>query len=145
MLSELKRIIDQISRDKGIDRQLLVEAIEEAVMSAAKKKYGVVTMGYELNFLAYAQARLLSLYYKGIHIQMKNFFEADISHADVIFCYLYPDVMPDLSAKLIKELKAGAIIASCNFRLPGFTPYKVLRPEGSLHYDPIFLYKNKIK
>lgn len=40
MLSELKRIIDQISRDKGIDRQLLVEAIEEAVMSAAKKKYG---------------------------------------------------------------------------------------------------------
>lgn len=40
MLSELKRIIDQISRDKGIDRELLVEAIEEAVMSAAKKKFG---------------------------------------------------------------------------------------------------------
>lgn len=40
MLSDLRRIIDQISRDKGIDRQLLVEAIEEAVMSAAKKKYG---------------------------------------------------------------------------------------------------------
>jgi len=40
MLSDLKRILDQISRDKGIDRQLLVEAIEEAVMSAAKKKFG---------------------------------------------------------------------------------------------------------
>lgn len=40
MLSELKRIIDQISRDKGIDRNLLIEAIEEAVMSAAKKKFG---------------------------------------------------------------------------------------------------------
>ncbi|MCL7487276.1 MAG: transcription termination factor NusA [Desulfobulbaceae bacterium] len=36
----LKRIIDQISRDKGIDRALLVEAIEEAVRSAARKKYG---------------------------------------------------------------------------------------------------------
>ncbi len=36
----LKRIIDQISRDKGIDRSLLVEAIEEAVRSAARKKYG---------------------------------------------------------------------------------------------------------
>ena len=36
----LKRIIDQISRDKGIDRTLLVEAIEEAVRSAARKKYG---------------------------------------------------------------------------------------------------------
>ena len=40
MLSDLKRIIDQISRDKGIDRGLLVEALEEAVMSAAKKRYG---------------------------------------------------------------------------------------------------------
>jgi len=40
MISELKRIIDQISRDKGINRDLLIEAIEEAVMSAAKKKYG---------------------------------------------------------------------------------------------------------
>jgi len=36
----LKRIIDQISRDKGIDRALLVDAIEEAVKSAARKKYG---------------------------------------------------------------------------------------------------------
>ncbi|MDW7771533.1 MAG: transcription termination factor NusA [Desulfobulbaceae bacterium] len=36
----LKRIIDQISRDKGIEKALLVEAIEEAVRSAARKKYG---------------------------------------------------------------------------------------------------------
>ncbi len=41
MLSDLRRIIDQISRDKGIERQLLIDAIEEAVMSAAKKKYGI--------------------------------------------------------------------------------------------------------
>ncbi|MEA2084549.1 MAG: transcription termination factor NusA [Thermodesulfobacteriota bacterium] len=40
MLSDLKRIIDQICRDKGIDRQLLIESLEDAVMSAAKKKYG---------------------------------------------------------------------------------------------------------
>jgi N utilization substance protein A len=40
MLSDLKRIIDQISRDRGFDKKLLVEAIEEAVASAARKKYG---------------------------------------------------------------------------------------------------------
>lgn len=40
MISDLKRIIDQISRDKGIDRGLLVDAIEEAVRSAARKKFG---------------------------------------------------------------------------------------------------------
>ncbi len=40
MFTDLKRIIDQISRDKGIDRPLLVEAIEEAVRSAVRKKFG---------------------------------------------------------------------------------------------------------
>lgn len=40
MLSDLKRIIDQISRDRGFDRKLLIEAIEEAVQSAARKKFG---------------------------------------------------------------------------------------------------------
>ncbi|PIE64955.1 MAG: transcription termination/antitermination protein NusA [Desulfobacterales bacterium] len=40
MISDLKRIIDQISRDRGFDKKLLVEAIEEAVASAARKKLG---------------------------------------------------------------------------------------------------------
>ncbi len=40
MLSDLKRIIDQISRDRGFDKALLIEAIEEAVQSAARKKLG---------------------------------------------------------------------------------------------------------
>ncbi len=40
MITELKRIIDQISRDKGFDREILVEALESAVLSAAHKKFG---------------------------------------------------------------------------------------------------------
>jgi N utilization substance protein A len=40
MNMELKRIIDQVSRDKGIEKDLLVGAIKDAIRSAAKKKYG---------------------------------------------------------------------------------------------------------
>jgi len=40
MVSDLGRIIDQICRDRGFDKKLLIEAIEEAVESAAKKKLG---------------------------------------------------------------------------------------------------------
>ncbi len=39
-IENLKRILDQICRDKGIDRALLIDAIEEAVRSAVRKKYG---------------------------------------------------------------------------------------------------------
>lgn len=38
--SDIKRVIDQVSRDKGISREVLIKAIEEAVRSAARKKYG---------------------------------------------------------------------------------------------------------
>ncbi len=40
MNADLKRLIDQVSREKGIDRQTLIHTLEEAIKSAIKKKYG---------------------------------------------------------------------------------------------------------
>lgn len=40
LISDIKRIIDQVSRDKGIDPDILIQAVEEALKSAARKKYG---------------------------------------------------------------------------------------------------------
>uniref|UniRef100_A0A7C4RUM3 Transcription termination/antitermination protein NusA n=1 Tax=Desulfatirhabdium butyrativorans TaxID=340467 RepID=A0A7C4RUM3_9BACT len=39
-ITEIKRIVDQVSRDKGIDRDILIQAIEEAIKSAARKRFG---------------------------------------------------------------------------------------------------------
>lgn len=39
-IADIKRVVDQVSRDKGIDRQILIQALEEALKSAAKKKFG---------------------------------------------------------------------------------------------------------
>jgi N utilization substance protein A len=41
MIMDLKRIIEQVSRDKGIDRAILISTLEEAIKSAAKKKFGL--------------------------------------------------------------------------------------------------------
>jgi N utilization substance protein A len=38
---ELKRVIDQVSRDKGIDKGVLISTLVEAIRSAAKKKLGL--------------------------------------------------------------------------------------------------------
>src|SRR5262245_59169103 len=40
MLPDLNRVIEQVSKEKGIDRQILVEALEQAMLSAAKKTFG---------------------------------------------------------------------------------------------------------
>ena len=39
-ISDIKRVVEQVSRDKGIDREILIRALEEALKSAARKKYG---------------------------------------------------------------------------------------------------------
>lgn len=38
--SELSRVIDQVGKDRGIDRKIIVEALEQAMLMAAKKKFG---------------------------------------------------------------------------------------------------------
>jgi N utilization substance protein A len=40
-LSELGKVLEQVGKDKGIDRQLLVTALEEALVMVARKKFGL--------------------------------------------------------------------------------------------------------
>ncbi|NLY41247.1 MAG: transcription termination factor NusA [Desulfovibrionales bacterium] len=37
---DLKKAIDQISKDKGIDREMLIDTLEEAIRASVAKKYG---------------------------------------------------------------------------------------------------------
>jgi N utilization substance protein A len=39
-ISDIKRVVDQVSRDRGIDREVLIKALEEALRSAARKRFG---------------------------------------------------------------------------------------------------------
>ncbi len=40
MVTDLKRMIDQVSREKGVEPEILIKALEEAVRAAARKKFG---------------------------------------------------------------------------------------------------------
>lgn len=40
MQQDLNRVIEQVSKEKGIDREILVQALENAMVSAAKKTFG---------------------------------------------------------------------------------------------------------
>jgi hypothetical protein len=94
-----------------------------------------------VNLLAYLKGRALSIGLKDVEIRLKSFWSQNLVQADIVFCYLYPDVMQKLSTKLKAELKPGTLVVSCNFALPGFNPLRTLRPEGALHSDPLYIYR----
>ena len=132
--------IDAVPMQKG---QLLMDlgCGDGRVLRQAWKSCNVNAIGFEVNLLAYLKARVLSIGFKQVEIRHDSFWSHNLAGADVIFCYLYPDVMRKLSAKLKAELNPGTWVVSGNFSLPGFTPLRVLRPEGSLHGDPLFIYR----
>lgn len=111
------------------------------VLRQAIKRYGVIGVGYEVNWLAYLKARLLCIGIHRLTVYRRDFWKTDLSTADVVFCYLYPDVLKRLAAKLAVELKPEAVVVSGNFSLPGFHPSQVLRLNHPLHNAPIFVYR----
>ena len=111
------------------------------VLRYARRHYNIRAIGFEVNLLAYLKARILGLGLKNVELRFKDFWSQNLAEADVVFCYLFPDVMQKLSAKLKAELKPGTLVVSCNFALPGISLLRILRPEGSLHSDPLYIYR----
>ena len=138
-----KRISSFLDAVPMESRQVLVDlgCGDGRVLQRVRKRYGVRAIGYEVNLLAYFRARLRCIGLRNVEIRRRNFWQANLRDADVVFCYLFPDVMKALSNKLRSELKPGTVVVSCNFALPGLAPERVLRPGGTLHNDPIYIYR----
>jgi SAM-dependent methyltransferase len=111
------------------------------VLRCIRRRFGAKVIGYELNLLAYLKARLMCLGRRGITIRFRDFRKADLSDADVVFCYLFPDVLPDLALKLGRELKPGAVVVSANFAIPGWRSQQVLRSGHGRQGDPLYFYR----
>lgn len=111
------------------------------VLSAARKRYGVRAIGFEVNPLAFLLAKLRTLGKRGITVQYRNFWKVDVGEADILFCYLFPDVMEKVARKLELELHPGARVVSGNFPLPGWKHLNVFYPASSLNNSPIYLYR----
>jgi len=84
-------------------------------------------MAYELSLLPWmwsiGVARLMGR--QEIEFVRRDFFDADLSETDVVLCYLFPGAMERL-AEPLTHLKAGSVIISNTFRLPGWQPDEVV-------------------
>ncbi len=96
----------------------------EALMTAAQE-YGASGVGIEIDPVrsSVSQTRINLAKMQGrITILRKNFFDVDISRADVIFVYLVPKALVRLKEKFLSELKPGTRIVSYRYEIPYLTP-----------------------
>lgn len=108
----------------------------------AEKRYRVKTIGYELSLPAWLLSKI-NIFLKRVKtkVYLKNFFKANLSEADLIFCYLWPETMSKVSEKLKKELKPGARIYSFAFALPDWPNEKMEYLDEKNKKGKIFIYQ----
>jgi hypothetical protein len=98
-------------------------------------------IGYELSWFPWLVSiiRKYSLRLDNLTIYRKDFTKADLSHASILFCYLFPGGMVALHEKLKRELFNEIRIVSNTFALPSCQPVKVTRLQDVYH-TPIYVY-----
>lgn len=114
------------------DQQIVIDlgCGDGRLLGYALLQHDITAIGYEVNWMAriLATFRFLKSAQKPL-IKNQNFFSADLSQADVVFCYLFPKTMKRLREKFEKELKPGAVIVSYSFPLEGWEPEKILQTD----------------
>lgn len=99
----------------------------------AAKKYGAKGIGYELSLWPWLWSQFnIFISRADVKVYMKNFFSADLSQADVVFCYLFPEVMAKLEPKFKKEMKPGSRVVSYSFKLPEVVPDEIVETKDGL-------------
>lgn len=103
------------------------------------EKIGARAVGLELSPLAYYFVKTLIFLRKTdrIEIYRENFFETDLSEADVVFCFLTPKAMERLKPKFKRELKKGTKIISYSFSIKDWQSKHTL--EG--YPGKVFIYE----
>jgi 16S rRNA A1518/A1519 N6-dimethyltransferase RsmA/KsgA/DIM1 with predicted DNA glycosylase/AP lyase activity len=100
-------------------------------------RYGSRAVGIEIDPLRYLWCQML-ITIMGLRGRVKvvygNFFDQDLSGADVVTCYLLPNTNKKLESKFMSELHPNTRVVSNDFKFPGL---HLLRTDDEAN---IFLY-----
>ena len=106
MSQELIHVIDQISKEKGISKEMVVEAVESALVSAAKKKYGTQRIAVQIDP---KRGDIIMYAYKKVVTEVTNS-EEEITLEEALT--LYPEAQMDGEVPLQVEFAGFGRIAA---------------------------------
>lgn len=137
----VKRMLNIADLKKGETLYDLGSGDGRMVVAAALR--GAKTVGIEIDPLKVIYSRFfikaLRLN-KSAKIIRGNFFEKDLSEADVVTLFLLHDTNQKLKNKFKKELKKGSRVVSYSFILENWKPEKTYLNRDSI-WGPIYFYK----
>ncbi len=108
----------------------------------AQKYPDLQITGFEISPVPYwvskIRARFLGL--ENLEFIRTDFLSTDLSQAQLLVSYLYPEGMEKIAAKLRKQPGSKQYFLSHTFALPGYVPMRTGQ-ASDLYRSPIYLYK----
>lgn len=107
----------------------------------ARQRRDATVIGYENSIVPFAASRIRLILSDTPNLQLllANFYNADLSEADLIVCYQSPGNMSRLRPKFEAELSDSTIVVSNTFAVPGWTPSETHRVDD-LFRTRIYVY-----
>jgi len=96
-------------------------------------------VGIEYGWLPYLISKFRARKMKNIKFYRQNFFNTDISKADIIFLFLLSHLMKKISMKCQAEAKTGTLLYVNRFPIPDMKPEKEFFLGSK--YDTYYVYK----
>lgn len=127
--------------DLGCGRGTLILAVKRRLPYFTA--YGIDNNGIRIFF-----ARLKSIFFgQKINFEKQDIFETNLENADIVYTYLWYDLMPPLERKLQEELKQGAIVITNTSNFPNWKPIEkvITYPKVSKmpDFETLFVYIKK--
>lgn len=137
------RAMIDLARLHGDERIADLGAGDGRLLIEAKKKYPAIkAVGCELNPPVWLLGKIRA-WLSRVHIQLhlRSIVHEDLSQTDVVFLYLFPELLQTLTEKFTRELRPGATIISYMFRLKDREPVETQTVRGYWGESTLYLYR----
>lgn len=109
------------------------------VLFWAEKKLGLKGRGFEIAPLPYLLSQI-SKYIRSSSVELRfaNFFKQNLQDANLIFCYLFPELVEKAYDQAKKQCKPGTLFICNTFRPKQLEPVKIISDETNKPYFYIY-------
>lgn len=114
-------------------------------LAIGKELPGSIVHAVEKNIIRITVARIRSwILGRGIVFVRANIFDIDLHDADVVYTYLWYDLLPKLEEKFNRELKSGALVVTNTSTLPAWVPLEIISPHSNKRdFEKLYVYVKK--
>ena len=101
------------------------------VLHLARQRPAATVEGIEVAPVTWLVAWVRARFQRSpVRLRFGDYRRLDLSTYDLVFAFLSPAAMPDLWTKASAEMRAGTVLVSCEFEIPGAPPARRIELPG---------------